>query len=866
MTRRALSQPSLVLLVAVALAAVAFSLARPSFLSAGNAFNIAEQTAVISLVAFGMTAVILTRGIDLSVGSSLALASVVGGQVMHATGGSAAATIAAVFGTALLVGALNGLLVAVFGVNAFMATLGTYALAGGAAVSISRGASTNVGNDAVLWLGRADVAGVPVSTVLTVVVLAAFYVLTRRTVLGRWWYAAGGNRTAAVASGIPVRWATFVAYLTSGLTVGLGALVTIGRLSSIQPLAGQGLEFSAITAAVIGGTSLAGGRGDVVATFLGSVFVGVISAGLSFLGVSQAMIYVLTGVFVVVAVLVSQREVFAALGERYATARAVLANRLGRLRRPGRGARRGAAVAGSEDQRVHRLEVEGVSKMFPGVVALEAVGFSIESGEVVALMGENGAGKSTLVKILSGNYRPSAGGILLDGTPVRHSGPEDARRAGIAVIHQHFTLVPDLTVAENMFIGEELRWWPFGPLRRRLMRSLTRDLLRELDVPVSPRARVGALTVGQRQMIEIAKAIHERAWLVIMDEPTSALSARERDRLYEFVDRLRRRGTAILYISHKLEEIYHLASRAVVLRDGQVVGRPSLAEVAPGQLVSMMVGRRIENLFPYVAADVGEDRLSVSGLSDGGLLKDVTLTVREGEVVGFVGLMGSGRTELMRCVVGLSPVVAGTVRVMGRKGGGLSLAELAGLGVAYVPEDRLADGIFPDLSVAENMGILWIRQASGAGLLQVRRERERVDELISDLAVRPPDPRRQIRFLSGGNQQKVVLGKWLALRPKLFLLDDPTRGVDVGAKAEIHDLIAGLKSAGAAVLLTSSEMPEVLSVADRVVVMRHGVSVAEYPRGVSEEQVMRDAFGERAAAPAPGEAAVARHTEGGGDG
>jgi ribose transport system ATP-binding protein len=827
-----------VLLVAIVVAIVAFTLARPDFLSEDNLFNIAEQTAVISMVAFGMTVVIVTRGIDLSVGSSLALAGVVGGLVVEA-GRGAILTIAAVFGAALLIGALNGLLVAVLRVNPFMATLGTLALARGAATSISGGASVSVTNQVVLWLGRTRVLGVPVSGIVTLVVLVGFYLLLRRTVVGRWFYATGGNRSAAIASGIPVRLVEFSAYVVIGLVVGIGSLIAIGRASSVQPLAGQGLEFSAITAAVIGGTSLAGGRGDVVTTFLGSVFVGVVSAGLSFLDVDQSLIYVFTGLFVVIAVLVSQREVLSTLHERYAVARTVLANRLSRrLAVSDVGAAR--AEGGS-----HELEVEEVRKTFPGVVALKSVSFKLRSGKVVALIGENGAGKSTLVKILAGNQRPTSGTIRIGGAPVRFTGPEDATRAGIAVIHQNFTLVPDLTVAENLFLGEEPRWWRFGPIRRRQMRAAARDLMRELDVPVSPDTQVGRLSVGHRQMIEIARAVHENAWLVIMDEPTSALSARERDHLYEFISRLRERGTALLYISHKLEEIYHVASRAVVLRDGEVVGRPELAEVGPQDLVNMMVGRSIENLFPYLATEVGEERLVVSGVSDGGILRNASLTLRRGEVVGLVGLMGSGRTELIRCIVGLSPVAHGRIQVLGKDADGSSVRDLAELGVAYVPEDRLNEGIFPELNVAENMSMLWIRRHSPSGVLRPRQERAVVGELIGNLGVRPPDPRRQIRYLSGGNQQKVVLGKWLALSPQLVLLDDPTRGVDVGAKAEIHGLIAELKRRGAAVILTSSEMPEVLSVADRVVVMRRGETVAEYPRGVTEEQVMQDAFGER---------------------
>jgi ribose transport system ATP-binding protein len=834
--RRGATNPSIALLAAIVLVGLFFSIMQPAFLSTANIYVIAAQSAVVTLIALGMTLVIIGQGIDLSVGSGVALTAVMGGQVMVATGASPVATIVAVIGTGLALGALNGVLIAYLRVSAFMATLGTYALAAGAAIAISKGSSIIVTDPAILWLGSAStVGGIPVSAVLTVLAVCVFWILTRRTLLGRWLYAQGGNRTAAIASGIPVRRVEFLTYVITGLMVGVGSLITIGRVHSTQPLAGQGLEFAAITAAVLGGTSLAGGRGDVVSTSLGSIFVAVVASGLSFAGVEQSMIYVFTGAFVVAAVLISQREILQGLSERVALARVSLANRHGQVQRGGE-----AALS----RRDRHLELRGLEKRFSGVTALKSVSFDLRSGEVVALVGENGAGKSTLVKILSGDHRPNAGEVIIDGVQTQFAGPEDARRDGIAVIHQHFTLVPDLTVAENLFLGREPRWPIIGVLRRGEMNRATRKLLADLEIPVRPTSHVNSLGIGQRQMVEIAKAIGENAWLVVMDEPTSALSSRERDLLFAFIERLQSLGTAILFISHKLDEIYHVASRAVVLRDGAVVGTPNLAEVRPPGLVSLMVGRAIENLFPYIATDIAEERLVVRDARDAGLLRRASLTVRSGEVVGLVGLMGSGRTELIRCVMGLSPLVAGHIEVLGRDLGKRSAADLIELGVAYVPEDRRREGLFPGLTVSENLSLLWLRQNSVFGLLPTSREKTIVAETMLELGVRPPDPRREVRYLSGGNQQKVVLGKSFVLSPRLVLLDDPTRGVDVGAKAEIHALIARLKTDGAAILMTSSEMPEVLAVADRVVVMRHGETVAEHDRGVSEVEVMQDAFGE----------------------
>ncbi|MGO1972236.1 MAG: ATP-binding cassette domain-containing protein [Propionibacteriaceae bacterium] len=831
------SRTTLILITAIVVATIVFGVSFQGFLSPFNLFNIAVQTSVISLVAFGMTGVIIVRGIDLSVGSSLALASVVGAQVLQSVGAAGSfLAVLTVFAVALAVAAFNGFLVAVLRVNAFMATLGMFALARGAAISISGGGSIPVDNDVLLVLGRDALLNIPVSVIVTILALVAFTLLLRRTLAGRWFFAVGGNVRAAAATGIPTRTVEFSAFLIMGVVVGLGALLTIGRAGSAQPMAGLGLEFSAITAAVIGGASLAGGRGSMVATFLGSIFVGLLSSGLSFAGVDQSLIYVYTGLLTVLAVIVSQREVVTQIRDNAVfflnTLRSVASRRQ---------VTSGSAAGTAPGE----LSIVEVRKSFSGVEALKGVSFTISPGEIVALMGENGAGKSTLVKVIAGNHQPTAGRLEIDGSAVTFAGPEDARKAGIAVIHQHFSLVPELTVAQNMFLGLELRLGRIGPLRRRAMIRETEQLLTDLDMPFRATDVVGELSVGHRQMIEIVRAVREDAWLVIMDEPTSALSSRERDHLYELIERLKERNTAILYISHKMDEIYHLCSRAVVMRDGSLVGTPELAEIDSAGLVNLMVGRDVADVFRRADGSAGNALAVGSGLADGGRLLNASIAVHEGEVVGLVGLMGSGRTELMRAIAGLSRTVAGTVDVFGRPVAGTPLDHLAKRGLAFVPEDRHQEGIFPEMSVGENMSLLWLRRHVRGGVLRRAEEKEFVDQMITRMGVRPPNPGARIKNLSGGNQQKVVLGKWLALDPRLVLLDDPTRGVDVGAKSEIHGLIAEFKAKGAGVLVTSSEIPEVLAISDRIIVMRDGVTVAEHPAGVTEQRVMQDAFGQR---------------------
>lgn len=500
-------------------------------------------------------------------------------------------------------------------------------------------------------------------------------------------------------------------------------------------------------------------------------------------------------------------------------------------------------VAASDQGRPRTLRLTGVGKSFPGVRALNDVDLEISSGEIVALVGENGAGKSTLVKILAGVHEPDDGRVDLDGNAVRLQTPEEGRASGISVIHQHFSLVPVLSVAENMFLGREPCVARSGLLRRRAMVDRASRLLEELELDIDARAPVESLTVGQRQMVEVGKAMIGEAWLVVMDEPTSALSNRERDQLYSLTGRLTSRGIAILYISHKMEEIFHLASRAIVLRDGEHVGDADLTKTTESDLVEMMVGRQIDDVFAGTEARPGEIALKVDHLSDGGLLRDATFSVRAGEIVALSGLMGSGRSEVLKCVFGLSKAQAGSIEANGKELRDHTPRGAAACGVALIPEDRHGSGIVPSMSMQHNLGLVWTRRNNRAGVVSPSAERAMAEGVIQRLDVRPPNPDAPVSSLSGGNQQKVVLGKWLATEPRILLLDEPTSGVDVGAKSEIHRLVGQLKERGVAILMVSSELPEVLGVADRIVVMHEGRSIAELGRGATEQEVMRHALG-----------------------
>jgi rhamnose transport system ATP-binding protein len=476
------------------------------------------------------------------------------------------------------------------------------------------------------------------------------------------------------------------------------------------------------------------------------------------------------------------------------------------------------------------LEVRGLEKSFPGVRALSDVSFSVMAGEVHALLGENGAGKSTLIKIVSGVFPPNAGQILIDGTERKFDLPEDARRAGVATIYQELLLFPELTVAENIFMGHAPRAFG-GRLDWRAMRDRAEALLASLEIHDLPADRVvGTLSVGNRQRVEILRALSHDARLLIMDEPTAALTEPDVVRLFKIVRLLKARGVGIIYISHRLDEIFTLGDRVTVLRDGAYVGTREVANTNAGELVQMMVGREIDNLFPKVDAPIGAPVLEVENLVRKPATRGVSLAVRAGEIVGLAGLVGSGRSELAQVVFGITPADSGVIRIGGQPVVVRSPGQARDLGIAYVPEDRGTQGLVRPMSVLHNFSLAALGSLSRLGFIDRAAERRLADDGVARFNVRTSSLEQISGKLSGGNQQKIVLGKWLANNPRLLILDEPTRGIDVGAKAEIHRLMSELARRGVAILLISSELPEVLGMSDRVLVMREGRFVAEFPR------------------------------------
>ena len=495
------------------------------------------------------------------------------------------------------------------------------------------------------------------------------------------------------------------------------------------------------------------------------------------------------------------------------------------------------------------LELTGITKAFAGVHALKGVSFDLQAGEVHALVGENGAGKSTLIKVITGAHLPDEGRIEVQGRAVAELDPVLARDLGIAAIYQQPALFPDLTVAENIAIGLE----PAGGWRRvrwghRRIRA--RKLLEKIGVAIDPESDVRALSMPEQQLVEIARALGADARILIMDEPTASLSDKEVDRLFRVIGDLKSHDVGIIYISHRLEELPQIADRVTALRDGVLVGTRRMAEVSRGDLIRMMVGRELSAVFPKTVVEPGAVVLEVRNLGcRAARVRDVSLHVRAGEILGLAGLVGAGRTELARVLFGLTPADTGEVRLRGQAVAVHSPMRAVALGIAYVPEDRRRHGVILDLATAANTTLATLRAVSWFGFLDFRKERAIADKFVRQLGIKSASVETRVGNLSGGNQQKVALARWLAADPALLILDEPTQGVDVGAKAEIHRLMSELASRGMAILMISSELPEILGMSDRIAVMHGGKIVGTVDRAdATQEAIMELALGHVAVA------------------
>jgi len=490
------------------------------------------------------------------------------------------------------------------------------------------------------------------------------------------------------------------------------------------------------------------------------------------------------------------------------------------------------------------IEMKGIKKYFYGVKALDGVDFKIRTGEVHALIGENGAGKSTLVKILTGVYQPTAGIIILNDKPVQFPSPQISQKAGISAIHQEAIMFPDLSIIENIFMGHHIKNKSNGLLSWREMKDKTQLLLDKLELDIRPDTKVRNLSVAQRHMVEVAKALSLDAKVVIMDEPTSALTLKEVEYLYKIIRKLKSEGKAIIFISHKFEEVFEIADYFTVLRDGKYIGEGTIANITVDKVVQMVIGRSLGQMYPKFEAEKGNIILKVENLTKIGVFKNISFDLHKGEILGFFGLVGAGRSEVMQTIFGVNTKTSGDVFIDGEKVNITNPSDAMNHGLAYLPEDRQIQGAILAMNIRENVTLPIIDRTSRNIFLDRNREFEITDEYGKNIEIKASGWEQLVENLSGGNQQKVVFAKWIATKPQILIMDEPTKGIDVATKATVHNFISELAKKGIAIILISSELPEILGMSNRVIVMHEGVITAKFTREeANSKKIIRAAIG-----------------------
>lgn len=815
-----------------------FSFISVGFFSVNTFFNLLRQSAAMAIVAFGMTFIILTGGIDLSVGSNIALIGAISALSMQYMQqfqtpdwivfmvGLLVTMLAAV-----LLGAINGLIIGYLQVNAFIVTLAMMSISRGITMTILNSNRVLVKNNYYNFLGQGRFLDrVPVSIILVIIVGVFAHLLLTKTILGRRIYAIGGNPIAARAAGVNVRNQTFLVYVLANVFVGLAAIIIVGRAKSAQPLAANGFEFEVITAVVLGGCNLLGGEGSIKGTVLGVIAMAIIKTGLSMFSITPFWDYLVKGLLILVAVLLNRIEVFD--WTRFKS-----------------NSTRSKDIASTPENFVvnkgdmQSLELKNISKRFPGVVALDNVSLLIERGKVHALCGENGAGKSTLIKILSGVYSKDEGEILLDGKPINIKSPVDSRKMGISVIYQELTTVPELNIYQNIFLGKEIS--NFFVLQINKMKEISKSLLKRLKLNLNLTQKIGTLTVGQQQMVEIAKAVGSDSWILVMDEPTSSITEEDKKQLFNIIRELKSQGIAIVYITHRMEEILEIADTVSVLRDGKKIATLPIEEVTERKLIKLMIGHEINDLFSREKVITKNVILEVKDLYRKNKFGPISFQLHQGEVLGFSGLIGAGRTEIMRCLFGLDKPDGGEIFINGEKVEISEPRDAINHGLVYVSEDRRREGIIPLMSVKENIALPSLPWMNHMGWIDEKEEHELSEKYINELEIKTPSSRQKIQNLSGGNQQKVCVGKWLAREPQIIIMDEPTRGIDIGAKSEIHKIISELTKRDIGVILISSEMNEIINSSDNIIVLYKGQIKAKHPSDgtITKEFILTAASG-----------------------
>ena len=836
---------NLMLVIIIAILIVVFSSLAPAFLKLRSIMNLILQTSALMIVSLGVTFVIMMGNTDLSIGSQIAICGVIGAIVVSRfPQDSVPGAIIAIVATLLmgvLCGATNGLLIGICGVSPFMATLATMELFRGISLVLCGDARVAANNAIYNALGQAKIGMFPIVGILMIFLIALTWILLNRTTFGRKTFAVGGNAKTARVSGIHPGVHTMLVYAFVGLMAGIAAIVTVGRTVSAQPLAGKNMEFEAITAVVLGGTSLAGGIGSISGTVLGSLLVGTMTLGLSFLDISVAANYLLKGAMILIAV---SSDIIATQRGLRAAGREVRNDAKRREQEAGKA--HATHVTHAMHEWKETLELRNISKVFPGVKALDDVSLTIKRGKVLALIGENGAGKSTLMKVLSGVYTKDAGEILVDGRPVEIRSPIDSQRLGISVIYQELSMIPEMPVYNNVFLGREKTNGTRLLFDTRYMKRRSEELLGKFGLRINISANANKFTVGQRQMMEIVRAVDSNATVVVMDEPTASITNADKEKLFETIHELKAQGVAVVFISHRMSELFEIADEVAVMRDGKHVITAPIEEMDEKRLIRYMVDRELNNIYDREHLEPGRVALEVRGLTRKGAFENVSFQLHEGEVLGFSGLIGAGRSEIMRCIFGLDKPDSGEILLYGEPVKIANPKSAIAHHIAFVTEDRRGEGIVPLMGVGNNITLPMLQKLSRFGWIDRKREEEIANEFVRKLAIKTPTLEQSIGNLSGGNQQKCCVAKGLVTNPKIIILDEPTKGIDVGAKAEVHKIIDSLARDNYAVIIISSELPEVIGASDNIIVMYEGKITGRYntmTQTVTQDMLMTSASG-----------------------
>lgn len=799
---------------------VIFSFISKSFFSFNTLLNIFNQSVAIALASIGMTLIIISGGIDLSVGATIALSGSVAALAMQAMGsegfdvGLLGILITLII--AVIIGLINGIMIGYLRASAFMVTLAMMSIARGLSLTISYSTRILVENSFFNFLASARIFNkIPTVLILLILIYICSELILHKTTFGRKVYAMGDNPIAAKASGIHLKFQTLITYMVAGIFVGLAAVIITGRARSAQPLAGTGMEFDVITAVVLGGTSLQGGRGNIKGTALGVILIAVISTGTGMLDITPFIDFIIKGILIILAVAINQYVVKrASIAVKEETKYVGLKNLQNVLH-----------LITANKQQV--LSLKNIYKTFPGVKALQDVSFDIKRGTVHALCGENGAGKSTLMKVLSGVYTKDSGEITVDGISVSIKSPVDSQRLGISVLYQELPWILELSVYQNVYLGNEITGRSKVILDSKKMINNVKKFLDRFNLEINVKHRINDFSVGQQQMIAMAKAISTHSWVVVMDEPTSAITEVEKEKLFGLIREIKALNMAVVYISHRISEIFEIADEVTVLRDGKHVVTALIDELDESKTIKYMVGRELNDIFYRRKIQLGQTVLEVKDLYRKGVFEPISFKVHEGEILGFSGLMGAGRTEVMRCIFGLDKPDGGEVYLYGKKLNIKSPIDAIKAGIAFISEDRRGEGIIPHMSVQNNISLASLSWINKLGWIDKKQETEMAKTYVDSLNIKTPSLDQLVKNLSGGNQQKVCIGKWLARKPKIVIMDEPTRGIDVGAKAEIHKLIDKLVKNNISILLISSEMPEIVGASDRIITMYKGKKTGE---------------------------------------